>query len=296
MNPKVFLSSTFTDLADHRHTVSNAIRQLGAQDISMEDFGARDERPAEECLRLVREESDIFVGIYAHKYGHVPPNSRQSIVEMEYHAATEAALPRFIYLIDARQAWLPEHIDDGTNRKRLDAFKKTLLQSHICQKFGNPDDLATKVVADLGRHMAMRSVMAVAPCTPSLPNIAHESFIPNDKRPHDWNLRRQGIYDDHRGVFLTHVAKPSKQPDQVCDIYIYLIRHKSVDFSDVKLAEFFLGPYWGNTVFPVAEQNGVIGISTAAFGTFLCICRVTFKDGKQVFLERYIDFETPRDG
>ena len=64
---RVFLSSKLSDLQDYRQTVQGAIRQLGAIDVSMEHFGARDERPADECMRLVRDESDLFVGIYAHK-------------------------------------------------------------------------------------------------------------------------------------------------------------------------------------------------------------------------------------
>jgi hypothetical protein len=72
MTHRVFLSSTFTDLAGHRRAVQNGIRQLGAIDVSMEHFGARDERPADECVRLVQQESDLFVGIYAHRYGYGP--------------------------------------------------------------------------------------------------------------------------------------------------------------------------------------------------------------------------------
>src|SRR5271169_56365 len=113
MTPRVFISSTFTDLAEHRRTVQDALRQLGVIDVSMEHFGARDERPVDECLRLVREESDLFVGIYAHRYGYVPDGAEFSISEMEYKAASDVPLPRFIYLIDENQLWLPAHIDTG---------------------------------------------------------------------------------------------------------------------------------------------------------------------------------------
>ena len=58
------------------------------------------------------------------------------------------------------------------------------------------------------------------------------------------------------------------------------------------MAEFFLGPYWGNKIFPAVEQNGFIGISTSAYGTFLCVCRVSFTDNTHIYLSRYIDFET----
>ena len=119
MASRVFLSSTFTDLSEYRKTVQTAIRQLGAVDVSMEHFGARDERPAEECVRLVHQESDLFVGIYAHRYGYVPDGADVSISEMEYKAASDAALPRFIYVVDENQPWLPSHVDDGTKRARL---------------------------------------------------------------------------------------------------------------------------------------------------------------------------------
>lgn len=111
MQHRVFLSSTFTDLAEHRKAVQVALDQLGVVDVSMEHFGARDERPANECVRLVQQESELFVGIYAHRYGYVPEGNEISISEMEYKAASEAALPRFIYLVDENYPWLPAYID-----------------------------------------------------------------------------------------------------------------------------------------------------------------------------------------
>ena len=97
-------------------------------------------------------------------------------------------------------------------------------------------------------------------------------------------------------MFLTHIIRPSSKPGQTFDVFIYLIRHQSNDLSDIRLAEFFLGPYWENKVFPAVETNGFLGIATSAYGTFLCLCRVTFSDGSSLNLERYIDFETQRTG
>lgn len=296
MSHRVFLSSTFTDLAEYRRTVQVAIRQLGAVDVSMEHFGARDQRPVDECLRLVRQESDLFVGIYAHKYGYVPDGADVSISEMEYKAASEASLPRFIYIVDDNQPWLPAHIDSGTSRERLQSFKDALLKRHICQTFGGQDQLATKVVADVGRHIAMQSAEKVGPGIP-VQNIGIESLRgPVTETPDEWNGRRNAIYADNRNLFLTHVIRPSSKAGQNFDVFIYLIRHRSDNFSDIRVAEFFLGPYWENKVFPAVEQSGFIGISTSAYGTFLCVCRVTFTDGEHLYLERYIDFEMQRTG
>jgi hypothetical protein len=290
------LSSTFTDLADYRKTVQNAIRQLGAVGVSMEHFGARDERPADECVRLVRQESDLFVGIYAHRYGYVPDGAEVSISELEYKAASDVSLPRFIYVVDEDQPWLPAHIDSGTSRERLLAFKAALLKRHICQKFGGHDQLATKVVSDVGRHTAMQAATKVEPGIP-VQDIGIESLRgPATETFDDWNIKRNAVYSSHRSLFLTHIIRPSSKPGQAFDVFVYLIRHKSEDLSDVRVAEFFLGPYWENKVFPAVEQNGFIGISTSAYGTFLCICRVTFTDGEHIYLERYVDFEMQRTG
>lgn len=294
MPHRVFLSSTFADLADYRQTVQAAIRQLGAIDVSMETFGARDERPVDECVRLVREESDSFVGIYAHRYGYVPDGINYSISELEYRAATEATLPRFVYLVDDNTPWLPAHIDDGVARDRLTAFKAGLRKSHICQIFNGRDHLATRVVADLGRHIAMKAAPKVGADIP-VDDIGIESLRgPVVETPDEWNARRNGTYAAHRNLFLTHVIRPSSRPGQTFEVSIYLIRHRSDDLSDVRVAEFFLGPYWANKVFPAVPRNGFVGISTAAYGTFLCVCRVTFTDGATLYLERYVDFESHR--
>lgn len=296
MTNQVFLSSTYTDLASHRDAIQAALRKLGAIDVSMENFGAREERPVDECLRLVREECDTFVGVYAHRYGFVPDGYDKSISELEYRAAGDAAIPRFIYLVDENHPWLPAHIDRGSSADQLAAFKQALLKRHMCQTFGTEDQLATKVVADLGRHMALARAQRVGPGI-ALQDIGVDSLRGAAPETTDeWNVRRNGVYEKHRNIFLTHVIRPSQKPGQQFDVFIYLVRHKSTDFSDVRVAEFFLGPYWENRVFPAVERDGFIGISTAAYGTFLCICRVAFSDGQHLFLERYIDFESHRTG
>ena len=108
--------------------------------------------------------------------------------------------------------------------------------------------------------------------------------------------QREETYEKSRDVFVAHVLTPSTQPGQRYDIYIYLVRHqpgadRPADFSDVAKAEFFFGSYWGNHIFEGQRQGARIGVSTSAWGPFLCTCLVTFKDGYQVMLERYIDFE-----
>jgi hypothetical protein len=68
----VFVSSTFLDLRDHRQLVLDVILRLGMQPLAMEFFGADPSEP-KDLLRREVEACDIFIGIYAHRYGYIPP-------------------------------------------------------------------------------------------------------------------------------------------------------------------------------------------------------------------------------
>ncbi|MCL2138443.1 MAG: hypothetical protein FWH41_10550 [Treponema sp.] len=101
------------------------------------------------------------------------------------------------------------------------------------------------------------------------------------------------IYKINKGLFLTHILVPSKKFGYY-DIYIYLIEHKSKNYSEIKYAEFFFGHVWNNKIFRIKNENKLIGIIASANFPFLCTCHVIFKDGTGIDLYRYIDFETKR--
>jgi hypothetical protein len=108
--------------------------------------------------------------------------------------------------------------------------------------------------------------------------------------------QRHSIYEKHRDLFIVHVLSPSQVKGQEYDVFIYLIRHdgdqeKPADLSDVEKAEFFFGGSWGNRIFVGTRKGKHIGVSTSAYGSFLCTCLVTFKDGEHAMLDRYVDFE-----
>jgi hypothetical protein len=160
---RVLVSSTFVDLTDHRAAVRDSLRQAGFIDVAMEHLGARDERPQNECLRLIEEESDYFVGIYAYRYGHLPDGAEVSITEAEYHAAGEAELKRLIYLVDPKLPWIPEHIDGEEAAEKLAKLKGVLGASHIWMPFTSPDNLAKSVLADLGREVRSAQLKPIDP-------------------------------------------------------------------------------------------------------------------------------------
>lgn len=71
-------------------------------------------------------------------------------------------------------------------------------------------------------------------------------------------------------------------PGQDYDISIYISKHisggslsdQTKGFTDIDYVEFYFGSGWGNRIFPVTNNGGVIGINTSSWGSaFLAICR-----------------------
>jgi hypothetical protein len=110
----------------------------------------------------------------------------------------------------------------------------------------------------------------------------------------DWSKERDGIYQANEGLFLVHAIRPSKDPKQKYDIAILVVGHKSRTLEDIEYAEFFFGTYWQNKVFKEMPRGGLVGITTSAYGPFLCTCHVTLKNKKVIRLHRYVDFEMGR--
>ena len=75
---RVFLSSTYEDLATHRHMAAQALERLGQQGIRMEVFGARPSEASTVCFDEIAE-ADALVGLYAHRYGFVPLEARSQL-------------------------------------------------------------------------------------------------------------------------------------------------------------------------------------------------------------------------
>ena len=53
------------------------------------------------------EQADVYVGIFAYRYGYVPDGHDISITEMEYNRASDLGKPRLIFFIheDAISNW-----------------------------------------------------------------------------------------------------------------------------------------------------------------------------------------------
>ncbi len=151
---KVFISSTYNDLIDYRRAAHDALEQLGLHVIWMEAFGARPEESTRACLKEI-EECDLFVGIYAHRYGYIPAGADVSITEQEYDHAKKLGKPIFGFIVDENHPWPPKFIEHAQQAK-LDAFLSKVKRQPV-EFFTTPDNLAHNIATSVGRYLSERA-------------------------------------------------------------------------------------------------------------------------------------------
>ncbi len=143
---RIYISSTYEDLQNERQAAAQAIRRLGHQAITMEDYVAADKRPLDKCLDDVRS-CDTYIGIFAWRYGFIPKGYDKSITHLEYEAAKDAKIPCLIFLLDEGAHWPVYLVSTGEERKKIDNLRDELKKLRIISFFKNADELSGLVSA-----------------------------------------------------------------------------------------------------------------------------------------------------
>jgi len=138
---KIYISSTYVDLKEEREAAAQAVRRLGHQSIAMEDYVASDKRPVKKCLQDVRS-CNVYVGIFAWRYGYIPPGYDKSITHLEYETAKEAGIPCLIFLMDPEAPWPKKYVDTGEESQKIDQLRSELEKNYIVSFFKNADELS----------------------------------------------------------------------------------------------------------------------------------------------------------
>jgi hypothetical protein len=152
---KVYLSSTFTDLERHRAILGLALRKAGYDVVMMEEYVARDQ-PVEFACQGDVVECDVYVGIFAWRYGHIPNDNnpeRLSVTEMEYAAASAKPMTRLTFLLKDKARWSKARMDPDPARI---TSLRARLKKQCSAYFASADELAKEVLAALRVHESTR--------------------------------------------------------------------------------------------------------------------------------------------
>ena len=136
------MSSTFEDLHECRDQIRLALKRLGVEDVAMEYYTAESERPLDRCLRDVMA-CDLYLGVFAWRYGYIPPGKEQSITELEYRAAVASGKPTLIFVLKAEASWPRTLMDKDATR--IESLRDELCHDVLCSLFSTPQELAALV-------------------------------------------------------------------------------------------------------------------------------------------------------
>ena len=144
----VMISSTALDLPEHRGQVRDACLERGMFPLMMDHLPASSADAIAESLRMVNE-AEIYVGVFAHRYGYVPDGHPISITEMEYNRAVERGIPRLIFLMDRTHPIQIDAVEQGEAAGKLNTLKERLKKEQVVKFFKSPEDLRAHVLNSL---------------------------------------------------------------------------------------------------------------------------------------------------
>ena len=135
--PQVMVSSTFTDLKEHRDALIGALIEHGLHPNAIEFESAK---PAgdviDSSLQMVRD-SAVYVVLISQKYGQIPVcptrNPDQlSITELEFNEAQRLNRPTLLYIMSEEHAVTKADVErDPAKEAKLDAFRERAKQNPI---------------------------------------------------------------------------------------------------------------------------------------------------------------------
>jgi hypothetical protein len=201
-----YLSSTYEDLKECREEVSKALRRMHHEVIGMEDYTAETRVPIKKCLEDVAR-CDIYLGIFAWRYGYIPENDnpqKKAITELEYLEAVRLNKGPLIFILDKKANWPGDrYADDEEESRRIKTLRKKLSANHIVSFFKDHQDLATQVIIAANHWLATHKPQHTPPPETNEYELAHQSLT-NEPKPLSPPL---SVTQE-----LGHVSRPKSPP------------------------------------------------------------------------------------
>ena len=156
------ISSTAIDLPEHRKQVFEACLCEDIFPIGMESLPARDADAIQVSLEMVNK-ADIYIGIFAWRYGHIPKGHNISITEMEFNRAVERKIPILVFVIHKDHPITIEMVEARSGAQtKIKKLKQLACKGRGRGEFKSPAELRAEVIHALSA-VKQREVQARSP-------------------------------------------------------------------------------------------------------------------------------------
>jgi len=153
---KVYISSTGVDLQEYRQAAVEMINRykvvvpLGVKFVNGEsqDPETVDEESIKDC--------DLFVGIYAHRYGYIPKGKNKSVTEQEYELVKKLGKESLFFVVNDNYPWPPKLIQWKTHQN-LQNFLSKVKKTRAVSFFTTPSDFKSMFSTELGKFLKDKS-------------------------------------------------------------------------------------------------------------------------------------------
>ena len=151
------ISSTALDLPEHREQAVDACLSEEVFPIGMQHLPARDANAVRVSMEMV-DKADIYIGIYATRYGWVPKfdnDNKISITEMEFNRALARKASGdlkeiLIFLMHEQHPILARDKEDGKSaQQKLKKFRQRACDGRVVLQFKSKEELGRQIVQSL---------------------------------------------------------------------------------------------------------------------------------------------------
>jgi len=166
--PQVLVSSTFTDLQEHRASLIVSIHNHKLHANAMENDSARLVDVIDSSLQMVRD-SAAYIGVISLKYGQTPECPKRnpgqlSITELEFNEAQRIGRPILLYIMDDDHPGKKGDFEkDPEKETKLNAFRERAKAASLGSSvhrvyavFNSLQDFKDKLgssLAELSKHL-----------------------------------------------------------------------------------------------------------------------------------------------
>jgi hypothetical protein len=140
---RVFISSTSRDLGAYRKKAIEICNRMDLHPIAMEFFEAMSAGATEGSLRKM-ENTDLYIGIFAYRYGYIEDGYDKSVTEVEFDHAFNQQIERLCFVVDPQHPWPPDAIDYA-NYHLIERLKHRIDRYQIRSYFTTVDDFGYKL-------------------------------------------------------------------------------------------------------------------------------------------------------